>query len=160
MKRPLVVYRVKCLRSVEKEAEFLDLFLDTFEEELIDLFCVVHTVLTPQETFLGGVDERGNRTTRGGVVGRDTRISPTGPEFNSRCWRDDYVPSIGRCSVFGICHVLERVCGSIGDNSERLRTHLGARKNLKRFSSAPAKPTKPVSGFARPCHKFHILGNA
>ena len=60
LKGPLVVDRVKGLRRVEKEAKVLLIQLDTFEEELVYIADVIHTILAPEEAFLGRFDESSN----------------------------------------------------------------------------------------------------
>ena len=48
---------VKSFGSVEEENEMLDVFLNTFEEEVIEVNGVIHTIFAPEEAFLGGVDK-------------------------------------------------------------------------------------------------------
>jgi len=56
-----VIDRVESFRCVQKEAQPLDITLDTLKEKLVDLEGVVHAVLSSQEALLGGLDEVRNR---------------------------------------------------------------------------------------------------
>ena len=60
LKGPPVVDRVEGLRRVEKKAKTLLVKLDTFEEELVYIADVIHTLLAPEETFLRRFDESSN----------------------------------------------------------------------------------------------------
>ena len=51
---------VKSFCSVEEEDEMLDVFLNTFEEEVIEVNGMIHTIFAPEEAFLGGVNKGGD----------------------------------------------------------------------------------------------------
>jgi hypothetical protein len=57
LERPLVVDGVEGFGGVQEEHQVGGIFGDTLEKKLIDVDCVIHTILLPKKTLLGGLDE-------------------------------------------------------------------------------------------------------